>query len=52
MQAERRMLAVAAGRYPTLCVSLRLPGDLPHRPDALKLDDFVDEVFEHLHTGF
>jgi AcrR family transcriptional regulator len=71
LEAEQRMLAVAAGRYPTLYVSLlcgavygmvsaalegqvdvRLPGDLPHRPEALKLDDFLDQVFEHLRTGF
>lgn len=71
LEAEQRMLAVAAGRYPALYVSLlcgavygmvsaaleglvdvRLPGDLSHRPGALDFDDFLDDVFKHLRTGF
>ena len=71
LEAEQRMLAVAAGRYPTLYVSLlcgavygmvsaaleglvdvRLPGDLPRRPSAMEFDDYLNDVFKHLRTGF
>ena len=71
VEAEQRMLALAAGRYPTLYVSLlcgavygmvsaaleglvdvRLPGDLPRRPSAMEFDDYLNDVFKHLRTGF
>lgn len=71
VEAEQRMLALAAGRYPTLYVSLlcgavygmvsaaleglvdvRLPGDSPRRPSAMEFDDYLNDVFKHLRTGF